>query len=159
MDYGTEAVTIPKIIHFHRAHAPDAPALRALDETDMPFADLAELCSSSASALAAMDLGAGDSIAIVLPNGPIMATAFLAVTHLATAAPLNPGLKEAEFAFYLEDLQARAVIVMEPDVTRASAAAASLGISIIRIRPEVGGLPDCSHSTSSVICQARLCRT
>jgi acyl-CoA synthetase (AMP-forming)/AMP-acid ligase II len=111
MDYGTEAVTIPKIIHFHRAHAPDAPALRALDETDMPFADLAELCSSSASALAAMDLGAGDSIAIVLPNGPIMATAFLAVTHLATAAPLNPGLKEAEFAFYLEDLQARAVIV------------------------------------------------
>jgi acyl-CoA synthetase (AMP-forming)/AMP-acid ligase II/acyl carrier protein len=131
--------TIPNIIRHHRGMKPGAPALHALDESAMPFADLAELCSSSASVLAAMDLGAGDSIAIVLPNGPIMATTFLAVTHLATAAPLNPGLKEAEFAFYLEDLQARAVIVMEPDVTQASAAAESLGISIIRIRPAAGG--------------------
>ncbi|MDW8445146.1 MAG: hypothetical protein RML45_13470 [Acetobacteraceae bacterium] len=43
-------------------------------------------------------------MAIVLPNGPEMAAAFLAVATAATTAPLNPAYREDEFAFYLEDL-------------------------------------------------------
>ena len=37
-----------------------------------------------------MGLGRDDRVALVLPNGPEMAVAFLAVAASATCAPLNP---------------------------------------------------------------------
>ena len=40
-----------------------------------------------------------------------MAAAFVTVAQSATTAPLNPAYKEDEFAFYLEDLKARAIII------------------------------------------------
>ena len=58
-------------------------------------------------------LGRGDRIGIVLPNGPEMAATFLSVTACATAAPLNPGYTAGEVEFYLSDLGARGVILLE----------------------------------------------
>ena len=55
--------------------------------------------------LASIGLKNSDRVAIVLPNGPEMATAFLAVASYMSAAPLNPSYKEAEYEFYLEDLK------------------------------------------------------
>ena len=52
-----------------------------------------------------------DRVAIVLPNGPEMAVAFLSIACGAVAAPLNPAYTAAEFEFYLSDLDARALIV------------------------------------------------
>ena len=54
-----------------------------------------------------------DHVAIVLPNGPEMATTFLAVASAATAAPLNPAYRAQEFEFYLADLDPSAVIVQK----------------------------------------------
>ena len=51
-----------------------------------------------------------DRVAIVLPNGLENVLTFLAVTATATAAPLNAAYKLDEFAFYLEDTNAKAVI-------------------------------------------------
>jgi len=48
---------------------------------------------------------------MVLPNGPEMAAAFVAVAGAATTAPLNPAYTADEFAFYLDDLEARALLV------------------------------------------------
>ena len=42
-----------------------------------------------------------------------MAVAFVTVAGVATACPLNPAYKEDEFAFYLEDLKAKAIILAE----------------------------------------------
>jgi hypothetical protein len=64
-------------------------------------------------ALHAAGVGRGDRVAIVLPNGPEMAAAFVTVAQVATTCPLNPAYKEDEFAFYLEDLKAKAIILME----------------------------------------------
>jgi acyl-CoA synthetase (AMP-forming)/AMP-acid ligase II len=44
-------------------------------------------------------IGATERVAIVLPNGPEMAVAFVTVAQSATTAPLNPAYKEDEFAF------------------------------------------------------------
>lgn len=63
------------------------------------------------TALAGRGIGAGDRVAIVLPNGPEAATAFLGVSAAAVAAPLNPDYRAPEFDFYLSDLRAKAVIV------------------------------------------------
>ncbi|HLE05536.1 MAG TPA: AMP-binding protein, partial [Anaerolineales bacterium] len=41
----------------------------------------------------------GSRIAVVLPNGPEMAVAFLAVASTAAFAPLNPTFRSREFDF------------------------------------------------------------
>ena len=58
-----------------------------------------------------LGIGPADRVAIVLPNGPEMATAFVAVATSACAAPLNPGYQAAEFRFFLDDLRASTLIV------------------------------------------------
>ena len=50
-------------------------------------------------------------VAIVLPNGPEMAVAFVGVAAAAICAPLNPAYSRSEFEFYLADLNPKALIV------------------------------------------------
>ena len=78
----------------------------------------------------------GDRVAIVLPNGPEMAAAFLATAAHATAAPLNPAYRVDEFAFYLEDLRARALILEAGAESPAIEAAKRVGVPIIGLTPE-----------------------
>lgn len=56
-------------------------------------------------------IGRGDRVAIALPNGLEMIAAFLAAAEAGVAAPLNPAYRADEFRFYLEDTDARALIV------------------------------------------------
>ena len=58
-------------------------------------------------------VGVGDRIAIVLPNGPAAAVAFLAAAVTGCAAPLNPRYRSEELRFYLEDLGASVLITGE----------------------------------------------
>lgn len=64
-----------------------------------------------AAQLNALGIGRGDRVAMALPNGPEMIVSFLAAAIAGTAAPLNPAYKLDEFRFYLEDTNARALIV------------------------------------------------
>jgi acyl-CoA synthetase (AMP-forming)/AMP-acid ligase II len=86
-----------------------------------------------AAQLHAAGIGRGDPVAIVLPNGPEMATAFLAVASVATAAPLNPAYRAPEFDFYISDLEAKALIVSAEDESPAIAVADSRGIPVFRL--------------------------
>ena len=64
-----------------------------------------------AHALAARGIGQGDPVALLLPNSPDFAVAFLAITQLrAVAVPLNAQFKKAELAFCLRDCGVRAVL-------------------------------------------------
>ena len=117
------------------AHDGAGPALGAPAREPLTFAGLREQIERTTAALNGFGLGRGDPIAIVLPNGPEMAAAFLAVASAATAAPLNPGYRADEFSFYLSDLEARAVIVQQGDDTPARAAAAAEGMPIIELAP------------------------
>ena len=51
---------------------------------------------------------------MALPNGLPTIVAFLAASEAGTAAPLNPGYKEDEFRFFLEDTNAK-VLLLPPD--------------------------------------------
>ncbi len=62
-------------------------------------------------------------MAIVLPNGPDMATAFVSIASAAAAAPLNPGYRQDEFDFYMTDINTKALIVEEGSTSPAVAAA------------------------------------
>ncbi len=65
----------------------------------------------------------GDRISLVLPNGLDAVVAFLAAATAATAAPLNPGYKQEEFRFYIQDTGAKALVVPEGGAEAARQAA------------------------------------
>ena len=75
-------------------------------------------------------VGRNDTVAIVLPNGPEMASAFLSIGAGATTAPLNPAYRAEEFTFYLEDLKPGLLVVEENSDTPAIACAEDLGIKV-----------------------------
>ena len=83
-----------------------------------------------------LGVGRGDRVAIVLPNGPEMAAAFLAVAATATSAPLNPSYRQDEFEFYMADLGAKALIVESSSASPAIAAAEKLGVALLTLTPE-----------------------
>ena len=74
---------------------------------------LRALAERTGAALNAAGIGRGDRVAIVLANGPEAATSFLTVACHAVTAPLNASYRSEEFAFYLSDLEAKALIVLQ----------------------------------------------
>ena len=108
------------------AGADRAPALIAPDGSSLTHVELRAEVDRLASRLGALGLGVGDRIAIVVPNGPEMAVAFLAAACTGCAAPLNPKYRTDELRFYLEDLGAKALIT-RPDDSGAAAREAARG--------------------------------
>ena len=75
----------------------DAVALAAHETPPLPYKGLRALIERVTATLNDLGIGLGDRVAIVLPNGPEMATTFLCVASAATSAPLNPAYKQDEF--------------------------------------------------------------
>ena len=110
-----------------------APGRPALD-----YRALRALIADTTAALNAAGIGRNDRVAIVLPNGPEMATCFLACASAVTSAPLNPAYRLDEFEFYLADLQAKALIVERESKSPAVEAARKLGVRIVELAVAAG---------------------
>ncbi len=115
--------------------AAEAPALRAPGRPALTHGALRDLAARTVATLNGRGIGRGERVAIVLPNGPEMAAAFLCIAAGACTAPLNPAYKQDEFAFYLEDLKPRALVVQRGVETSARAAAEGLGIPVLELVP------------------------
>ena len=115
------------------SHPDDAQAIGAPGRDWLSYGGLRAQTQTVADALHACGVGRGDRVAIVLPNGPEMAVAFVSVAQVATTAPLNPAYREDEFAFYLEDLKAKAIIVEAGYDGPALAAAKRFGLTVLRL--------------------------
>jgi acyl-CoA synthetase (AMP-forming)/AMP-acid ligase II len=113
--------------------ASDAPAIMASGRPALTYDGLRKLAATTTTSLNALGIGRNDRVAIVLPNGPEMATAFLAIGAGATTAPLNPAYKVDEFDFYLKDLAATALIVDANGHAAAEQAAKQLGVPVLRL--------------------------
>src|SRR5688572_31616021 len=87
------------------------------------YGQLRDQVRACAEALAAAGVKRGDRIGIALPNGLPNIVTFLAASMAGTAAPLNPAYKEDEFRFYLEDTNAK-VLLLPPDGLEEARAAA-----------------------------------
>ncbi len=123
------------IAELFSAGADNAPAIASLDRPPLTFAALRAQMRETVAALNAFGVGRGDRVAMVLPNGPEMATAFLGVAAGAVAAPLNSAFRAEEIAFYLADLHAKALIVEAPAGGPAVKIARKIGITVIELRP------------------------
>jgi oxalate---CoA ligase len=116
-----------------------AEAIGAPGRRPMTRGELIALADQVGGALRASGVGTEDAVAIVMPNGPENAAAFVAVACWATAAPLNPGYRGDEFDFYLNDLNAKALIIQAAPDAPARAVAAKRGITLIEMTPDEGG--------------------
>jgi len=123
------------VSHLLAGAEPDAVAVGSTEAPPLSFGALALQIERSIEALNDLGIGRGDRVAIVMANGPSMAAAFLAVTAAATACPLNPGLRDEEFAFCLRDLRARALLVERGSRSAAIAVARRLGIRLLEAVP------------------------
>jgi oxalate---CoA ligase len=126
-----EADTITKLVERGDANA---PALTAPGRSALSHAALRALIEQTARSLRALGIRVDDRVAIVLPNGPETASAFLAVASVATAAPLNPGYRLGEFDFYLSDLNAKALLIFAGMDSPAREVADRRGIPIIELK-------------------------
>ncbi|MBK1659824.1 acyl--CoA ligase [Paracraurococcus ruber] len=111
------------------------PAIRAPERPGLTYGGLRDLAERTVGALNGIGIGRGDRVAIVLPNGPEMAAAFVAIACGATTAPLNPAYKEEEFEFYLTDLKAKALVMQQGMDSPARAVAARLGVPVVELVP------------------------
>jgi acyl-CoA synthetase (AMP-forming)/AMP-acid ligase II len=140
--------------------ADEAVAIAAPGRPSLDYRGLRTLLATTTQTLNQAGIGRNDRVAIVLPNGPEMATCFLACASAASSAPLNPAYRVDEFEFYLDDLQARALIVEQGSTSPAVQAAQKLGIRLIELSvPEgasagqfvlsAGEAAACDHGGSS----------
>ena len=89
-------------------------ALTSESNSKLSYENLKSFTDNIARQLAGNEISNKDRAAIVLPNGPFMASSFLAISSYMSAAPLNPAYKADEYEFYLKDLSPKIVIV-EPN--------------------------------------------
>ena len=126
----TNGTTILDIIN---AGAGRNAAIGAPGRPSLTYAALESLSIDVIERLNSLGVGRGDRVAIVLPNGPEMASAFVTVACAATTAPLNPDYKAEEFEFYLEDLKAKALLVEKDSTSPSVEVARKLGVKVIEL--------------------------
>jgi acyl-CoA synthetase (AMP-forming)/AMP-acid ligase II len=121
------------------ADKPDgALAIGAPGREWLTYGGLRRLALDVSGQLRSLGIGPTDRVAIVLANGPEMATAFVTIAQAAVTAPLNPAYQQEEYAFYLRDLKAKALVVSAGYDGPALAAAASCGVAILRLDVDAG---------------------
>lgn len=101
-----------------------------------------------ADALAGLGLGRGDRVGMALPNGLPTIVSFLAASMAGTAAPLNPGYKEDEFRFFLEDTNAK-VLLLPPEGAEEARRAAGDRVPIVTVDMDAGGVVRLATTTPS----------
>ena len=128
----------PTIVELLNHGAGSAPAISAPGRRSLSYAELRGQVEKTGQSLRDLGVGRNDPVAIVLPNGPEMASAFVSIAATATTAPLNPGYREDEFEFYLGDLQARLLVVQQGIETPAVQVAERQGIPIAYLGFDAG---------------------
>ena len=126
-------------------------AITSTSHPPLYYNELKLLINKISSQLAANDISNKDRAAIVLPNGPHMATSFLAISSYMSAAPLNPNYKAEEFEFYLADLKPKILIVEPNSKNLAVEVAKKLKIPVCEIKTKENtpsGMFDCLLYTS-----------
>jgi acyl-CoA synthetase (AMP-forming)/AMP-acid ligase II len=102
------------------------------------YRQLRDQVAEMADALASLGIRRGDRVSTVLPNGLPAIVSFLAASVAGTAAPLNPGYREEEVSFYLEDTAAK-LLLCPSDSAAARKAAEAKGVPAYSLEMDSAG--------------------
>ena len=126
---------LPDLLAAWSARAPEAPAILAPGRAPLTYGALVRHAQETGRALRRFGVGAHDRVALIVANGPDLATAVLEVAAHAIVAPLNPDLPASDLAVALEGLRARTVIFPVGQGGEARALAHALGLAILDLVP------------------------
>jgi len=132
----SERNTLPELLS--GAPASDTAILLPDSGIRITYQQLRDQVAEMADALASLGIRKGDRVATSLPNGLPSIVSFLAASVVGTAAPLNPGYREDEVSFYLEDTAAK-VLLCPHDAVAARKAAQSRGVPVYSIEMDSNG--------------------
>jgi acyl-CoA synthetase (AMP-forming)/AMP-acid ligase II len=104
------------------------------------YQSLRDQVGAMADALAGLGVGRGDRVATFLPNGLPGIVSFLAASVAGTAAPLNPGYREEEVNFYLEDTAAKVLLCPPDGAVEARKAAEARGVPVFALEMDASGV-------------------
>jgi oxalate---CoA ligase len=132
-------LTIADSIRAHAMATPDAPAVVFPDRSILTYRALGRQIDSIGAALRRAGIGAGKRVAIIVPDGPELAVAIVAVAANATSVPLNPGLTAAEFEALFKAQRLEAVILSDWAESAAREVAIRLGLCRLDATRSPGG--------------------
>ena len=130
-----EQISIRHLLAAQAVRIPDAIALAASGRAPLTYERLVEHIDYVTDALRGMGVGRERRVALVLPQGPEMAVASVAVAAAATCAPMNPAYRSAEYEPYLTQFKIGALIVQTGLESEARTVAERQGIPVIELRP------------------------
>src|SRR3954467_14179404 len=84
--------TLTHLLEYQAECLPNAPAILGQERAPLTYAGLHQHVEKMGRTLGGLGIRRNDRIAVMLPNGPELAVAILAVATSAVCAPLNPGL-------------------------------------------------------------------
>jgi len=116
-------------------HSPNRIALVDESNRSLTYEHLYKLIQSVEEDFGKAGLPRDRSIALGLPNGPLLCTALTAFGNYAAAAPLNPEATESELFSTLKRLEPQILVALDTQST-ACRAAHDLGIPVIKIVPD-----------------------
>src|SRR5215471_16316006 len=125
--------SIPRVLEHHAQRSPDAPAILAPGRAPLTYGRLYQHIDQIGRTLRALGVGRRDRIAVVLPNGPEMAVAFLSVATWAMCVPINPAYGTEELDRYFADLRPRALITQAGIDSPARRAALSRAVQVLEL--------------------------
>jgi oxalate---CoA ligase len=129
------AQSIGELLRDAARRHPHAVAITAPNRVPVTYESLLRALDEVRAALNRAGIGRGDRVALVVPDGPEMAVASLAVAASAVCVPLNPAYRANEYDLYLANLQASALMVEANLDSPARGAAQRFNIPIIDLIP------------------------
>jgi acyl-CoA synthetase (AMP-forming)/AMP-acid ligase II len=130
------------LLQGHARRFADAPAILAPDCAPLSYRRLYRHIDDTGHVLRAKGIGRDDRLVVLMPNGPELAVAIVAVAANAACASINPAYSAEEFERYFADLKPRALIVPAGVDGPARRVAQARGVPVFDLTPtgEVAGL-------------------
>lgn len=113
MQNSATTLNLASIVSHHARLSPQNEAI-VWDDVRLTYADLDGLSNRVANALVEMGIGYGDNVALACPNLPFFPVVYYGIMKAGAAVvPLNVLFTTREFAYHLDDSDAKAVFVFE----------------------------------------------
>ena len=121
------------ILSLYEQANPEATAIAQIDGPPLTYSNLVSCANDCGASFANLGIQSDDRVAIVMPNGPLMASTFASCLPWVSVAPLNPAYTEDELEFYLKDLTPKLVLVEKGVDSPAIEVARALSITVVEI--------------------------
>ena len=139
---GVPVSSLYDLLQGHARRFAEAPAILAPDCAPLSYRRLYRHIDDVGRALRAKGIGRDDRLAVLMPNGPELAVAIVAVAANAACASINPAYSAEELDRYFADLKPRALIVPGGVDGAARRVAQARGVPVFDLTPtgEAAGL-------------------